>query len=72
MINHLGLMYVAIYLQVQFHIRGPRGAGIVHCEMFKDREDRGRFKFTYLVVDITHPSPGRLMLESYVPLVSIA
>eukprot|EP00850_Spirogloea_muscicola_P008381 SM000044S16028 [mRNA] locus=s44:619878:622033:+ [translate_table: standard] len=53
-------------VQVQFHIRGPRGAGLVHSEMFKDPIDR-KFKFTYLIVDIISPQAARLMLESYVP-----
>lgn len=56
---------------MQFHIRGPHGAGLVHCEMFKDKDDRGKLKFTYLLVDITSPRPARIMLESYVPEVSL-
>lgn len=39
----------------------------MHCEMFQDPGDKGKLKFTYLVVDITTPVPRRLMLESYVP-----
>eukprot|EP00475_Leptophrys_vorax_P010359 TRINITY_DN16970_c0_g1_i1.p1 TRINITY_DN16970_c0_g1~~TRINITY_DN16970_c0_g1_i1.p1 ORF type:complete len:129 (+),score=4.66 TRINITY_DN16970_c0_g1_i1:1-387(+) len=54
-------------IQVQFHIRGPGGTGLVHCEMFKNKEDGGRYTFTYLLVDITSPTPSRIMLESYVP-----
>eukprot|EP00897_Mesotaenium_endlicherianum_P000005 jgi/Mesen1/10004/ME000722S09289 len=42
------------------------GAGIVQCEMFKDKVDR-QLKYTYLIVDITAPTPTRLMLESYIP-----
>lgn len=54
-------------IQVQFYIRGPQGAGIVRSEMFKDKEDRGKLKFTYLLVDITSPVHTRIMLESYIP-----
>lgn len=53
-------------IEVQFYVRGPHGVGRVHCEMFKDKEDK-QWKFTYLIVDILSPSPTRLMLESYVP-----
>ena len=52
-------------LQVNFYIRGPRGAGKVYSEMFKDREDK-KWKFTYLIVEITSPSPTQLILESYI------
>lgn len=53
-------------MQVNFHIRGPHGAGKVYTEMFKDKDDR-QWKFTYLIVEIKSPSPAQLMLESYVP-----
>lgn len=53
-------------LQVNFHIRGPHGAGKVFAEMFKDRSDK-KWKFTYLIVEIVSPSKAQLMLESYVP-----
>ncbi|CAM6105799.1 unnamed protein product [Calypogeia fissa] len=53
-------------VEVMFHIRGPGGAGKVYSEMFKDPEDK-TWKYTYLIVDVTSPSPTRLMLESYVP-----
>ncbi|CAI5489534.1 unnamed protein product [Closterium sp. Naga37s-1] len=54
-------------IQVQFHIRGTGGTGLVHAEMFRDSDDGGAWKFTYLLVDVMSPSPARLMLESYVP-----
>ncbi|KAH8951563.1 hypothetical protein BDL97_09G034200 [Sphagnum fallax] len=53
-------------VEVMFYIRGPQGAGKVYSEMFKDKEDKA-WKFTYLIVDVTSPSPTRLMLESYMP-----
>ncbi|KZV49047.1 hypothetical protein F511_10998, partial [Dorcoceras hygrometricum] len=51
---------------VNFHIRGPNGAGKVYAEMFRDKVDR-EWKFMYLIVEVTSPSPAQLMLESYVP-----
>ncbi|ONK73806.1 uncharacterized protein A4U43_C04F35580 [Asparagus officinalis] len=54
------------HVQVNFYIRGPRGAGMVYAEMFKDGSD-GKWRFTYLIVEIKSPSPTQLMLESYVP-----
>lgn len=54
------------HVVVNFYIRGPHGAGKVYSEMFKDNEDK-QWKFTYLIVDVTSPSPAQLMLESYVP-----
>lgn len=53
-------------LQVNFHIRGPNGDGVVYCEMFKDKEDK-QWKYQFLIVDIRHPSPKKLFLESYLP-----
>lgn len=53
-------------VEVNFYIRGPHGAGKVYSEMFKDKTDK-KWKFTYLIVDVTSPSQSRLMLESYVP-----
>jgi import inner membrane translocase subunit TIM21 len=49
---------------VMFYIRGPQGAGKVYSEMFKDEEGKA-WKFIYLIVDMTSPSPTCLMLESY-------
>jgi mitochondrial import inner membrane translocase subunit TIM21 len=56
------------FLQVNFLIRGPHGAGKVYSEMFKDNSDR-TWKFTYLVVEIVSPQHAKtqLMLESYLP-----
>eukprot|EP00271_Cylindrocystis_brebissonii_P023258 TRINITY_DN9554_c0_g1_i1.p1 TRINITY_DN9554_c0_g1~~TRINITY_DN9554_c0_g1_i1.p1 ORF type:complete len:306 (-),score=22.89 TRINITY_DN9554_c0_g1_i1:364-1242(-) len=54
-------------VQVAFHVRGPHGAGVVNCEMFRDREDRNRYKFTYLYVDVLSPTEKRFLLESYMP-----
>ncbi|XP_028071254.1 probable mitochondrial import inner membrane translocase subunit TIM21 [Camellia sinensis] len=54
------------HVEVNFHIRGPRGAGNVYTEMFRDKVDK-QWKFTYLIVEIKSPSPAKLMLESYVP-----
>ncbi|KAI3444766.1 hypothetical protein Pfo_001431 [Paulownia fortunei] len=54
------------HVLVNFHIRGPHGAGKVYTEMFKDKVDK-QWKFTYLIVEVTSPSPAQLMLESYVP-----
>ncbi|GER27395.1 mitochondrial import inner membrane translocase [Striga asiatica] len=54
------------HIVVNFHIRGPHGAGKVFTEMFKDKVDK-QWKFMYLIVEITSPSPAQLMLESYVP-----
>lgn len=53
-------------VEVNFYIRGPHGAGKVYSEMFKDKTDK-KWKFTYLIVDVTSPSKAQLMLESYVP-----
>ncbi|KAI3703246.1 hypothetical protein L1987_73176 [Smallanthus sonchifolius] len=53
-------------MTVQFHIRGPHGAGRVFTEMFKDKEDK-QWKFMYLQVEIHSPSPSRMLLESYLP-----
>ncbi|KAI3449067.1 hypothetical protein Pfo_005732 [Paulownia fortunei] len=54
------------HVVVNFHIRGPHGAGKVYSEMFKDKVDK-QWKFMYLIVEVTSPSPAQLMLESYVP-----
>ncbi|KAL8542718.1 hypothetical protein ACS0TY_003555 [Phlomoides rotata] len=54
------------HIVVNFHIRGPHGAGKVYSEMFKDKVDK-QWKFMYLIVEVTSPSPAQLMLESYVP-----
>ncbi|KAI3829162.1 hypothetical protein L1987_03278 [Smallanthus sonchifolius] len=54
------------HVEVQFHIRGPHGAGRVFTEMFKDKEDK-QWKFMYLQVEIHSPSPSRMLLESYLP-----
>ncbi|XP_073025744.1 probable mitochondrial import inner membrane translocase subunit TIM21 [Primulina eburnea] len=54
------------HIVVNFHIRGPHGAGKVYTEMFKDKVDK-QWKFMYLIVEVTSPSPAQLMLESYVP-----
>ncbi|XP_073282258.1 probable mitochondrial import inner membrane translocase subunit TIM21 [Primulina huaijiensis] len=54
------------HIEVNFHIRGPHGAGLVGAEMFKDKVDK-QWKFVYLMVEIRSPSPARLLLESYVP-----
>lgn len=54
------------HIMVNFHIRGPHGAGKVYAEMFKDKVDK-QWKFMYLIVEVTAPSPAQLMLESYVP-----
>lgn len=54
------------HVEVNFYIRGPRGAGKVYAEMFKDNLDR-KWKYTSLVVEITSPSRAQLLLESYVP-----
>ncbi|KAK9266140.1 hypothetical protein L1049_001624 [Liquidambar formosana] len=54
------------HVEVNFQIRGPRGAGTVYAEMFKDPVDN-QWKFTYLIVEIKSPSPARLILESYLP-----
>lgn len=53
-------------MKVNFHIRGPHGAGVVYTEMFKDNADK-KWKFTYLIVEIKSPTKAQLMLESYVP-----
>ncbi|KAL2645508.1 hypothetical protein R1flu_013095 [Riccia fluitans] len=58
------------HVEVMFYIRGPGGGGKVFCEMFKDSEDKS-WKFTYLIVDVTHPTPKRFLLESYVPEVKV-
>ncbi|THG08084.1 hypothetical protein TEA_015324 [Camellia sinensis var. sinensis] len=54
------------HVEVNFYIRGPRGAGKVYTEMFRDMVDK-QWKFTYLIVEIKSPSPAQLILESYVP-----
>ncbi|KAG8363429.1 hypothetical protein BUALT_Bualt19G0021700 [Buddleja alternifolia] len=54
------------HIVVNFHIRGPHGAGKVYTEMFKDKMEK-EWKFMYLIVEVTSPSPAQLMLESYVP-----
>ncbi|KAL8028337.1 hypothetical protein ABFX02_14G152500 [Erythranthe guttata] len=54
------------HVVVNFHVRGPHGAGKVYSEMFKDKEDK-QWKFMYLIVEVTSPTPAQLMLESYVP-----
>ncbi|XP_010540225.1 PREDICTED: probable mitochondrial import inner membrane translocase subunit TIM21 isoform X2 [Tarenaya hassleriana] len=54
------------HVEINFYIRGPQGAGKVYTEMFKDKEDN-QWKYTYLIVEITSPTPSRLMLESYLP-----
>uniref|UniRef100_A0A0D6QYG0 Mitochondrial import inner membrane translocase subunit Tim21 n=1 Tax=Araucaria cunninghamii TaxID=56994 RepID=A0A0D6QYG0_ARACU len=53
-------------VEVNFYIRGPHGAGKVYSEMFKDKTDK-KWKFTYLIVEVTSPTRTQLMLESYVP-----
>ncbi|KZV34915.1 hypothetical protein F511_04889 [Dorcoceras hygrometricum] len=54
------------HIEVNFHIRGPHGSGLVGAEMFKDKVDK-QWKFVYLIVEIRSPSPAKLLLESYVP-----
>lgn len=54
------------HVEVNFYIRGPHGAGKVFANMFKDPAN-GEWTYTYLVVQITSPSPAELMLESYLP-----
>ncbi|KAL2460876.1 putative mitochondrial import inner membrane translocase subunit TIM21 [Abeliophyllum distichum] len=54
------------HVMVNFYIRGPHGAGKAYAEMFKDKVDK-QWKFMYLIVEMTSPSPAQLMLESYVP-----
>ncbi|KAJ6835524.1 putative mitochondrial import inner membrane translocase subunit TIM21 [Iris pallida] len=54
------------HVEVNFFIRGPHGGGKVFTEMFKDKSD-GKWKFTYLVVEIKSPTQAQLLLESYVP-----
>ncbi|KAM1003674.1 hypothetical protein EV1_003926 [Malus domestica] len=54
------------HVEVNFHVRGPHGAGKVFAEMFKDGTDN-QWKFTYLIVQIQSPSPTQLILESYLP-----
>ncbi|KAJ0970667.1 hypothetical protein J5N97_018626 [Dioscorea zingiberensis] len=54
------------HVEVNFHIRGPHGAGVVYTEMFKDNADK-KWKFTYLIVEIKSPSKAQIMLESYIP-----
>ncbi|CAI0445906.1 unnamed protein product [Linum tenue] len=54
------------HVLVSFHIRGPHGAGKVSAEMFRDKVDK-QWKYTYLIVQITHPSQSQLILESYIP-----
>ncbi|PKA46442.1 putative mitochondrial import inner membrane translocase subunit TIM21 [Apostasia shenzhenica] len=54
------------HVEVNFYIRGPHGAGKVFAEMFKDDSEK-KWKFTYLIVEITSPTRAQLMLESYVP-----
>jgi import inner membrane translocase subunit TIM21 len=56
---------------VMFYICGPQGAGKVYTETLKDKEDKA-WKFIYLIVDVTSPSPTRLMLESYMPDLPVA
>ncbi|GAV73701.1 TIM21 domain-containing protein [Cephalotus follicularis] len=53
-------------VEVNFHVRGPHGAGKVYTEMFKDKADK-QWKFTYLIVEITTPTHAQLILESYMP-----
>ncbi|CAA7047303.1 unnamed protein product [Microthlaspi erraticum] len=54
------------HVEVNFYIRGPQGAGKVYAEMFRDKADK-EWKYTYLIVEISTPSPAKLMLESYLP-----
>lgn len=54
------------HVEINFYIRGPQGVGKVYTEMFKDKADN-QWKYTYLIVEITSPTPARLMLESYLP-----
>ncbi|CAN0921822.1 Probable mitochondrial import inner membrane translocase subunit TIM21 [Linum grandiflorum] len=54
------------HVLVSFHIRGPHGAGKVSAEMFRDKVDK-KWKYTHLIVFITHPSQSQLILESYMP-----
>ncbi|XP_068640601.1 probable mitochondrial import inner membrane translocase subunit TIM21 [Aristolochia californica] len=54
------------HVEVNFYIRGPHGAGKVYTEMFKDKADK-QWKYTYLIVEIKSPSPGQLLLESFIP-----
>lgn len=58
------------FMQVNFYIRGPHGAGKVYCEMFKDQVDK-QWKYTYLIVEIKSPSPSQMILESYMPAYNV-
>lgn len=62
----VNIINVLNMLQVNFYIRGPQGAGKVYTEMFKDKAEK-EWKYTYLIVEISTPSPAKLMLESYLP-----
>lgn len=36
--------------QIQFHIKGPSGTGLVHADMYKDA--LGQWAYSYLLVDV--------------------
>lgn len=37
-------------LQIQFHMKGPSGTGLVNADMYKDEQQQ--WQYTYLLVDV--------------------
>ncbi|GMY06180.1 probable mitochondrial import inner membrane translocase subunit TIM21 isoform X1 [Fagus crenata] len=55
------------HVEINFHIRGPHGAGVVFTEMFRHQKEGKEWKYLYLIVEIRTPTPSQLILESYMP-----
>ena len=54
-----------VWMQVQFHARGPSGVGRVSADMYKDSNKHWQYLFLYVDADVPVPSrveiisPGR-------------
>lgn len=50
----------AEHIQVQFHAKGPTGAAVISADMYQDTAKQWQYAFLY--VDVTNPTPQRLVL----------
>ncbi len=47
-------------VQVQFHAKGPTGAALISADMYQDAAKQ--WQYAFLFVDVTNPTPQRLVL----------
>lgn len=48
------------HFQVQFHAKGPTGAALISADMYQDAAKQ--WQYAFLFVDVTNPTPQRLVL----------